>query len=58
MKRQIHAPNQISNGLKVSGMSVDTIPNIDNKYLDLNVVLSWLDKLEEVQEHETNIGNN
>ncbi len=56
MKRQIYANPKYSQS--PGNLTVDDIPNISDRYLDVNVILSWLDRLEEVQKHEENIGNN
>lgn len=54
MKRMIRA-SASDKGFDVS--TIDTIPDIDNRYLDADVVISWLDKLVEVHENEKAASN-
>lgn len=56
MKVQVYAPTKSSDNSKKQ--SIDNIPDIANKYVDLDTVLSWLDTLEEVNTYETNTSDN
>ena len=38
--------------IDIKNITVDDVPNISNRYLELDDVLSWLDLLEEVQKNE------
>jgi len=35
-------------------ISLDEIPDIDGEYYDVNVILDWIDTLEEVHNNESN----
>lgn len=39
-------------------MTVDDVPDISNRILDLDTVLSWMDKLVEVNENAKNTSDN
>ena len=39
-------------------LTVDSIPDISNKPVELNVVLDWLDRLVEVHNNAENSSNN
>ena len=43
--------DQIGN-IDIKNITVDSVPNISDRYLELDDVLSWLDLLEEVQKNE------
>ena len=53
MKKQIYSLITPTRPTKL-----DDVPDISNRYVDLDVVLSWLDTLEEVNDYETNISDN
>lgn len=58
MKRWIQAEDfQGTEYPNLSTSAVDDVPDIDNRLLSLDVVLSWLDRLVEVSENEENTGN-
>ena len=59
MKRVVYPPaDQQSDSNSRSYATVDDVPDIANRYLSVDTIISWLDKLEEVHNNETNISNN
>ena len=37
--------------------TVDAVPDIANRYLDVKAIVSWLDRLVEVHDNEANTSN-
>lgn len=55
MRRQIQAGDfRSKEHSNLSTSAVDAVPDIDNRVLSLDEVLSWLDRLVEVSENEEN----
>lgn len=57
MKKQVYVPTDTTQ-TSPKPTTVDDIPDIANRYVSLDTVLSWLDTLVEVHKNETNTRDN
>ena len=59
MKRLVHAtgPEDVKD-MKSYKLGLDSVPDIDNQPLSVDVVVSWLDRLIEVKNNEETTSNN
>lgn len=53
MKRLVYVDKEVDN----KSLTVDDIPDIDNRIVTLEQLLDWIDKVVEVGKHEQNICN-
>lgn len=57
MKKQVYVPTDTTQ-TSPKPTTVDDIPDIANRYVSLDTVLSWLDTLVEVHKNETTTRDN
>jgi len=58
MKKVTYSPaNNQAGSSSSSYATVDAVPDIANRYLDVKAIVSWLDRLVEVHDNEANTSN-